>query len=353
MGYLRHSYLQLLNILIAALSESETRTSCVTSGSITYRHVQGDNVSIPCLNTTCNSNTFRLKLRRTNQDTDILSYPNISSYHQRWSVRNRTGNVTVDLKDIVLLDAGQYECEVQMHSECITTQFNLKVKECKVLNPVWTMPKSDIMLPCPEQLNVKWEVLHGDKSTEITKYECKHSEKTQGATKPLCERSIRNSTSLIIRDVVNNDALWYRCRGNKACYDVKLLVKDYETSSVALSTALSTTDASASAVSNVGQMEESRSSTATVASVLSVFIVASLIICVILYLKIRKRKTTSQLEFRPNSLYIARESVYYSQISEGLQFPSYQNNSETLVTFGQTEAAAYINDSQSSKKCSS
>lgn len=107
---------------------AETRTSCVTSGSITYIHVRGDNVSISCLNTTRNSNTFRLKLRRTNKDTDILSYSNISSYHQRWSVTNNTGNVTVDLKDIGVLDAGQYECDVQMNSECITTQFNLKVK---------------------------------------------------------------------------------------------------------------------------------------------------------------------------------------------------------------------------------
>ncbi|XP_056618603.1 uncharacterized protein LOC130432993 isoform X2 [Triplophysa dalaica] len=339
MGFLQHSYLQLLNLLIAALSEckAETRTSCVTSGSITYIHVQGDNVSISCLNTTRNSNTFRLKLRRTNKDTDILSYPNISSYHQRWSFTNNTGNVTVDLKDIVVLDAGQYECEVQMNSECITTQFYLKVKECKVLKPVWTTPKSEIMLPCPELLNVKWEVLHGDKSTEITKYECKHTEKTEGATKPLCERSKIVKTSMIIRDVVNSDALWYRCRGNKTCYDVKLNVKDYETSCVTLSTALSTTDKPDPTVSNVGQMEDSRSSTATVASVLSVCIVASLIICVILYLKIRKSKTTSQIEFRRNSLYFARESVYYSQISE----------------VGQTEAAAYVNDSQSTKKCSS
>lgn len=99
------------------------------------------------------------------------------------------------------------------------------VSECKVQKPVWTTPKSEITLPCPELLNVKWEVLHNDKSTEITKYECKHTEKTEGATKPLCERSKIVKTSLIIRDVVNSDALWYRCRGNKTCYDVKLNVK--------------------------------------------------------------------------------------------------------------------------------
>ncbi|XP_057196670.1 uncharacterized protein LOC130558330 isoform X2 [Triplophysa rosa] len=232
-------------------------------------------------------------------------------------------------------------------------------KECKVLKPVWTTPKSSITLPCPELLNVTWEVVHGDQSIEITNYSCKHSQRTQGATKPLCERSKRNNTSLIIRDVVNSDALWYRCRGNKTCYDVKLQMKDYETSheTTALSTTVST-DAPASAVSNVGQKEDSRSSTAAVASVLSVCIVASLIICVIIYLKIRKSETTSQNEFRQNSLYFARDSVYYSQISEGLQFPLYhllENNSEALTTFGdvQTEAAACRYVSQSATKCSS
>nr|XP_055066876.1 uncharacterized protein LOC129448482 [Misgurnus anguillicaudatus] len=227
MEVLQHLYLQLLNILLFTLLElkAETQTPCKNFNAGSINSAQGDNVSISCHTTTLHSNTFSVKLRRTNPDEVILQYPNPASQLHRWSVRTDAGHVILDLQNITLLDSGQYECVVNRSLGCTTTKLSLRVKECKVLDPVWTTEKSAVTLPCSEHLNVVWEVIHGDQSTDVNEYSCKPSDSRNGAPKPLCER-VRINGSLIIRDVVNTDAQWYRCRVNKMhCYDVKLHVK--------------------------------------------------------------------------------------------------------------------------------
>ncbi|KAL0172232.1 hypothetical protein M9458_032543, partial [Cirrhinus mrigala] len=98
---------------------------------LNINYVQGDNTSISCLTTTHPLQSLTVKLRRTNQDKDILMYPDISpaSEHQRWSVRKDAGNVTLDLKQIRLSDAGHYDCQVYKDQDCLNViQFDLKVK---------------------------------------------------------------------------------------------------------------------------------------------------------------------------------------------------------------------------------
>ncbi|XP_073728185.1 uncharacterized protein [Misgurnus anguillicaudatus] len=324
MEVLQQSYLQLLNILLFTLLElkAETQTTCKNFNAGSINSAQGDNVSISCHTTTLHSNTFSVKLRRTNPDEVVLQYPNPASQLHRWSVRTDAGHVILDLQNITLLDSDQYQCEVHRGLECTTTKLSLKVKECKVLDPIWTTEKSTVMLPCTEHLNVAWEVIHGDQSTGVTRYRCKHSDSRNGAPKPLCERVRMKNGSLIIRDVVNTDAQWFRCRVNKMhCYDVKLHVKDPETSDLTtaretFSTAVQVTvltNASASTVSVTRHSEGDWISTAPV-SVGSLCVIITLIMFGILYLKKTTSETSSKSELSQIS-YLLQDSVYFSQIS--------------------------------------
>ncbi|XP_065116828.1 uncharacterized protein [Paramisgurnus dabryanus] len=362
MGVLQH--VQLLNILLLAVLElkAETQTPCkhINAGSI--NSAQGDNVSISCHTTTLHSNTFSVKLRRTNPDEVVLQYPNAASQLHRWSVRTDAGHVILDLQNITLLDSGRYECEVHMGLECTTTKLSLRVKECKVLDPIWTTENSTVTLNCPEHLNVVWEVIHGDQSTGVTRYRCKHSDSRNGARKPLCERVRMKNESLIIRDVVNTDALWFRCRVNKMhCYDVRLYITDHETSDSTtaretFSTAVQVTvltNVSVSTVSVTDHSEGDWSLTAAV-SVVSLCVIITLIMFGILYLKKQTSETSSKSELSQIS-YLLQDSVYFSQISDGLQFPLnhfLKKNPEAMSFFGaeQTEVT-YVQ--QPVTKCSS
>ncbi|KAL0172231.1 hypothetical protein M9458_032542, partial [Cirrhinus mrigala] len=87
-------------------------------------------MSISCLTTTHPLESLTVKLHYTNQDKDILMYPDISpaSEHQRWSVRKDAGNVTLDLKDIRLSDGGLYDCQVYKDQACLhSARFNLNI----------------------------------------------------------------------------------------------------------------------------------------------------------------------------------------------------------------------------------
>nr|XP_055065366.1 uncharacterized protein LOC129447639 isoform X4 [Misgurnus anguillicaudatus] len=314
MGILQH--VQLLNILLLGFLElkAETQTPCKNFNAGSINSAQGDNVSISCHTTTLHSNTFSVKLRRTNPDEVILQYPNPASQLHRWSVRTDAGHVILDLQNITLLDSGQYQCVVNRSLGCTTTKLSLRVKECKVLDPVWTTEKSAVTLTCPEHLNVEWEVINGDQSTDVNEYSCKHSDSRNGAPKPLCER-LRINGSLIIRKVVNTDAQWYRCRVNKMhCYDVKLHVKGHETSDSTTAVQVTVlTNASASTVSVARHSEGDWSSTAAV-SVGSLCVIITLIVFGILYLKKPTSETSSKSELSQIS-YLLQDSVNFSQIS--------------------------------------
>ncbi|XP_056123660.1 cell adhesion molecule 2-like [Rhinichthys klamathensis goyatoka] len=195
-------------------------------------------MTISCLTTTHPLESLTVKLRRTNPVQHILMYSDNSPAleHQRWSVRNDAGNVTLDLKDISLSDQGHYECEVYKDWDCLNaTLFNLKVKECKTLDSVHAAPDSSVLLPCSEHPlqyrtdQVTWKIFYGHQQTEIAQYRPPHkpSNSTESDPKPLYERArILGNGSLLIRDAVNTDGSWYQCRvSEKNCYEVKLVMK--------------------------------------------------------------------------------------------------------------------------------
>ncbi|KAL0172226.1 hypothetical protein M9458_032537, partial [Cirrhinus mrigala] len=172
---------------------------------------------ISCLTTTHPLQSLTVKLHKTNQDKDILMYPDISPEpeHQRWSVRKYAGNVTLVLKDIRLSDDGLYECQVYKDQDCLNViRFNLKVKDT-----VHPTPGSSVLLPCSEHPlqnrteQVTWKVVNGRQSTDISQYAPpnKPSSSTEKLLKPLYERvrELKNG-SLLISDVANDDELWYR-----------------------------------------------------------------------------------------------------------------------------------------------
>ncbi|XP_052000759.1 uncharacterized protein LOC127656459 [Xyrauchen texanus] len=362
MGFFHPSYLQLLNLLFAAVLKAQPQRSC-KEDLLYFNEVQGDTVSISCLNTIHQLESLRVKLFKTNPKKDILKYPNSSSpaEHHKWSVKMDVGQVILDLKDINLSDAGDYVCEVFKDWDCLTfTKINLRVKACKVLNLMRVRSNSSVRLPCYEHSQqpraelVTWEVIHGVQSTDVSQYLCKELNSTERALRPLCERVRMENGSLVINPVVKTDDMWYRCRENEqTCYEVKLEVKDYETfnSTIILETLSKTslaTDVPASAVSTLTQSEgNSSKSTAmttnvivVIVSLLSVCALISLMACVAFYIKKRRSKNTSQTELN------CRFSVYYSQVSEGLDVPLYslaENNPVQMTTFAgkQTEATEW------------
>ncbi|XP_026083924.1 uncharacterized protein LOC113059576 [Carassius auratus] len=215
------SYFQLLYLLTAALLEckAETDRPCKQVHQLNICHLLGDSMSISCQTTTHPLDSLTVKLRSINQDKVILMYPDISpaSEHQRWSVRNDAGNVTLDLKDIRSFDGGLYDCQVYKNQDCLqTTRFNLSIIKCKPLNPVHAMINSSVLLPCSEHplqnrtAPVTWKVVNGHQSTDIYQYRApyKPSSSTERPPDPLYMRAKQlNNGSLLIRNAVQTDEL--------------------------------------------------------------------------------------------------------------------------------------------------
>ncbi len=107
-----------------------TQRRCKQVHQLKINCVQGDSMSFSCLTTTHSLESLTVKLHKSNQDKDILMYPDISpaSEHQRWSVRKDAANVTLDLKYIRLSDDGFYDCQVYKDQDCLhATRFNLSI----------------------------------------------------------------------------------------------------------------------------------------------------------------------------------------------------------------------------------
>ncbi|XP_016323069.1 uncharacterized protein LOC107673794 [Sinocyclocheilus anshuiensis] len=346
------SHFQLLYLLIAGLSECKVATQrrCKQVHQLNINCVQGDSMTISCLTTTHPLESLTVKLHKKTQDKDILIYPDISpaSEHQRWSVRKDDGNVTLDLKDIRLYDDGFYDCQVYKDQDCLhSTRFNLRVKECKTLDSVHPTPGSSVLLPCSEQPlqnrteRVTWKVITGHQSTDISHYRPpnKPSSSTEKLLKPLYERARKLANgSLLIREAVHTDELWYQCRVNeKTCYEVKLLLKGV----------LECNDPTPEN-STVGQTEDNNnygsetaitnSTVVVMITVVSLCVLISLTICVILYFKKRRRKIDSQIDLN------CQASVYYSEISGVLDVPLHSlvqhNTNHDHLWCEQTEAPA-------------
>ncbi|XP_051722408.1 uncharacterized protein LOC127497747 isoform X4 [Ctenopharyngodon idella] len=340
MGSFQPSYFQLLYLLIASLLECKVATQrpCKQVHWLNINYVQGDNMSISCLTTTHPLESLTVKLRRTDPVQHILMYSDTSpaSEHQRWSLRNDAGNVTLDLKNISFPDNGHYECQVYKDLDCLSaTLFNLRVRECKTLDSVHATPDSLVLLPCSEyslQHNagqVTWKIINGHKPTKIDEYRPpnKPSNSTERERRPLNERArIIGNGSLLIRDAVNTDGSWYQCRvSEKTCYEVKLVMKGEEKlySTTILETFSTTllatviTDAPTSAYIPVVQTEGNigLSTAVVMATIVSLCVLISLIICVSLYFKKGTSKINSQIELNCWS------SVYYCEISGGFDAP--------------------------------
>ncbi|XP_026120167.1 uncharacterized protein LOC113099389 [Carassius auratus] len=196
------SYFQLLYLLTAALLEckAETKRPCKQVHQLNISHLLGDSMYISCQTTTHPLDSLTVKLRSINQDKVILMSPDISpaSEHQRWSVRNDAGNVTLDLKDIRSSDSGLYDCQVYKDQDCLhTTRFNLSIIKCKTLNSVHAMINSSVLLPCSEHPlqnrtePVTWKVVNGHQSTDVTQYRApfKPSSSTEKPPDPLGRNS--------------------------------------------------------------------------------------------------------------------------------------------------------------------
>ncbi|CAM4700045.1 unnamed protein product [Leuciscus chuanchicus] len=268
-----------------------TQRPCEQVHRLNINYVQGDNMSISYLTTTHPLESLTVNLRRTDPVKDILKYSDNSPLeHQRWSVRNDAGSVTLDLKDISLSDQGRYECEVYKDRDCLNaTLFNLRVKECKTLDSVHATPDSSVLLPCSEHPlqyrtdQVTWKIFHGHQSTEIAQYRPPHkpSNSTERVPRPLYERArILGNGSLLIRDAVNTDGSWYQCRvSEKTCYEVKLVMK-------VITDAPNQSDSPAAVTANLIAV--------VMVTIVSLCVLITLIVCVILYFKKGKSKSNSQ-----------------------------------------------------------
>ncbi|XDV40159.1 hypothetical protein PO909_009291 [Leuciscus waleckii] len=357
------TYFQILYLLISALLECKAQTArpCEQVLQLNINSLQGDNMSISCLTTAHTLESLTVKLRRTDQVKDILKYSDNSPAleHQRWSVRNDAGNVTLYLKDISLSDKGHYDCQVYKDRDCLkATQFNLSVIKCKTLDSVHATPKTSVLLPCSEHPlqnrtdQVTWKIVTGDQSINIDQYRPPHkpSNSTERDPRPLYERvRILGNGSLFIRDAVNSDELWYRCRvSEKICYEVKLVVKvSHSTTKLeTLSTTCSTCHtAYSSVVQTKGNIDASSEVTTNLTllvmvTIVSLCVLITLIICVIIYFKKRRsninRQTSSDCRF----------ATYYSQIAEEFDVPLYslvEPSTGTMTTFvAEQEAPACI-----------
>ncbi|XP_056331780.1 uncharacterized protein LOC130243581 isoform X2 [Danio aesculapii] len=319
MAHFQLSHFHLLFLLMAALLEYKVATQrpCEQLQQLNISRVQRDSMSIPCLSTTHPLESLTVKLRKNNPVQDILISP--ASEHQRWSVRKHAGNIQLDLKDIQLTDEGLYDCEVYKDQDCLNAaRFNLTVKECKRLESVSATLGSSVLLPCSEHPQqhttdqVTWKVIEGHRSTDITQYRSssKTSNSTEKLLKPLFERARElENRSLLIRNSVKTDELWYRCRVNdKTCYEVKLQFKD-ETFHSLTTFSTAQLDPPTPSKSPVGLLKgDTAALTASIITNLTVVVMAT-IACVILYFKTRRNKNNSQIELN------CKSSVCYSKIS--------------------------------------
>ncbi|XP_073781601.1 uncharacterized protein isoform X2 [Danio rerio] len=350
MGSVQLSYFRLLNLFIAALLECGAQRPCEQPHQLNISRVQRDSMSISCLTTTHLLETLTVKLRKNNPVKDILISP--ASEHQKWSVSKHAGNIRLNLKDIQQTDEGLYDCEVYKDQDCLNaTRFTLTVKDCTKMKSVTAVSGSAVLLPCSEhpQRNttdkVTWKVIEGHRSTDITQYRSSSttSNSTEKLSNPLFERAKQlENGSLVIRDSVKADDLWYRCRVNDTtCYEVKLVIKVPGLVTAKSTTLFTTVTPKIPAGHSRGNTDTTANNlTAVVMStVVSLLTIISLIICVIVYFKKRKHINNSHKLNRPLS-------VYYSYVAEGYDVPLYslvEQTSASMSTFDTrpSEALAY------------
>ncbi|KAL7835636.1 hypothetical protein SRHO_G00279830 [Serrasalmus rhombeus] len=238
-------HLIVLLLMVVTTECTETQRPCEEQEVEQYG-AKGQSTFLHCFTTDQETATLNITLyRQEGSESNKLLYPasSLTVEQQRLSLQKDSGKVMFVLHNLSFSDGGQYKCEVHKNQNCLIIKtFFLKIKECKILDPVKAVQNSAVTITCPvfsphpRSTQVFWEAVYGDRADHI--YQCPSSctSASNNRTANLCSRARtvedpeRGARSLTISPVNSLDAIWYRCTVKaghvKYCSEVKVIVKD-------------------------------------------------------------------------------------------------------------------------------
>ncbi|XP_041799065.1 uncharacterized protein LOC121610834 isoform X2 [Chelmon rostratus] len=189
---------------------------------------QGDDIALPCFNSTGMKSCYRVKWIKHETDVSqmkvILARPKTPKIQDAERVKweaDGSGRMSLFLTKVQKSDEGLYSCEIWQGWDAIfVINIPLKVKECKALQVVKAAPGTSVNLSCPVDMtsgqqgpqDLSWVMLKGGNAVPVNS-----------------KRAEINGTSLAIHSVNNSDSGWYRCKyklgQTQRCFDIYLLVQ--------------------------------------------------------------------------------------------------------------------------------
>ncbi|XP_005738479.1 uncharacterized protein LOC102208344 isoform X1 [Pundamilia nyererei] len=198
--------------------------------------VQEEDVALTCFsqNDTDPNSFYRYSVTKfatdPNQVKDMFKWPTPSNdvYKRVKWVADGNGQKCLTLTKLQKSDAGLYTCEMWKGWDRVAAKnISLRIKDCKVLEPVKAAPSMPAKLNCPvnmttgqqEPQNISWAIQKGDMRESLDSSKAK----TDG-------------TSLTFQSVNTSDSGWYTCSytlgKTQRCFDTNLQVQAFVTTTV-------------------------------------------------------------------------------------------------------------------------
>ncbi|KAL7840932.1 hypothetical protein AOLI_G00262550 [Acnodon oligacanthus] len=239
-----HHLIALL-LMVVTTGSTETQRPCEEQKVEQYG-AKGQSTFLHCFTTDPETASLNITLyRQEGKESNKLLYPasGPTMEQQRLSLQKDSGKVMFVLHNLSFSDGGQYKCEVRRNQNCLIIKtFFLKMKECKILDPVKAVQNSAVTITCPvisphpRSAQVFWEAVYGDRADHIHPCPSSCTSASNNRTAHLCARARTvedpetGTRALTISPVISLDAAWYRCTvksgHGKYCSELKVIVKD-------------------------------------------------------------------------------------------------------------------------------
>lgn len=284
-----------------------------------------EDVALTCLDSDdTDVDCYRARLLRYSTDTPqpsiIYRWAKKSQGSTRLALKaDKNGRFCLFLKTLQKSDEGLYKCEIWEGWDVVLVKnISLKVKDCRILQPVKATPQSPVKLNCQVNVtsglqtpvNISWAKLQGNNPVNV---EPKTAEV--------------NGTFLAFWSVKTSDSGWYRCslEQTQRCSEINLHVTEntYATTTVPVNTDPTTQQAPTATESE--QINTKEQSSETSGPLVSLVVIGSFILVVSAAFFIYRRHKT-QREAQTQLRHTTGSLVDSLDVYENLTLPRLQDS---------------------------